>query len=45
VLHPDDYKTYMETENLSGEMGLHPVGNTCRKKFGKFAVHLDVSTW
>jgi hypothetical protein len=48
VLHPDDYEAYMADEavNKSGEMGLHPVGNTCaKKKFGAFAALIDTDTW
>lgn len=35
VLHPSEEATYQPD---AGEMGFHPVGPECRKKFGAFAV-------
>lgn len=35
VLHPADEHQYKPD---GGEMGSHPIGPECRKKFGEFAV-------
>jgi hypothetical protein len=36
LLHPDDTEAYGTDD--PGEMGWHPVGSACAKKFGEYAV-------